>query len=46
MYHGFFNEEGATDMKHITSPLFFWVIVILVLFADTISETLTHWILG
>ena len=46
MYHGFFNEEGANDMKNIHSHLFFWVIVILVLFADTISATLTQWILG
>ena len=33
-------------MKNIPSPLFFWVIIILILFADTISATLTRWILG
>ena len=40
------HPKGANNMKHIPAPIFFWVIVILVLFADTISETLTSWILG
>ena len=44
MYHGFFNEEGANEMKHLTS-LVLLGIVILALLADTISETLTTFIL-
>ena len=40
------HPKGANNMKHHTCHLFFWIIIILVLFADTISETLTHWILG
>ena len=40
------HPKGAHDMKHISSHLFFWVIVILVLFADSISLFLTNMILG
>ena len=40
------HPKGANNMKHIPAPIFFWVIVILVLFADTISRTLTSFILN
>ena len=40
------TPKGANDMKHIPSPLLFWVIIILMLFADTISNTLTSFILN
>ena len=40
------HPKGANDMKHLTSPVLLWIILVLWMFSDAISLLITTYLLG